>query len=257
VIRAAAHVHTDWSYDGSWELEALVRELKRRGYGAVLTAEHDRTFDAERWERYRAACAVAEGAIGIPVCPGIEYSDPDNVVHVPVWGTELPFLGAGRDSAGLIAEAAEAGAVAVLAHPGRKEAWRRLDASSFERLAGVEAWNRKYDGWAPGPVGTELASTHGLAPFFGLDFHTQRQFFPLAMGIEAAAGASGAEVIAALAAGSHRPLAFGREGERLLKGPGHGAARAAEGARRAARPAVRKIRRLRGSDRARGEAKTN
>ena len=90
MIRAAAHVHTDWSYDGSWELEALVRELKRRGYGAVLTAEHDRTFDPERWERYRAACAVAEGALRIPVCPGIEYSDADNVVHVPVWGVDTP-----------------------------------------------------------------------------------------------------------------------------------------------------------------------
>ncbi len=55
MIRAAVHVHTDWSYDGSWDLEALARELKRRGYGAVLTAEHDRTFDAGRWARYRGA----------------------------------------------------------------------------------------------------------------------------------------------------------------------------------------------------------
>jgi hypothetical protein len=257
VIRAAAHVHTDWSYDGSWELEALVRELKRRGYGAVLTAEHDRTFDAERWERYRAACAVAEGAVGIPVCPGIEYSDPDNVVHVPVWGAEVPFLGAGRDSAGLIAAAAEAGAAAVLAHPGRKDAWRRLDAGSFGMLAGVEAWNRKYDGWAPGEVGTRLAREHSLAPFFGLDFHTNRQFFPLAMGIEAAPGASGAEVAAALAALRARPLAFGRAGEKVLSGPGLGAARAAEAARRAARPAVGKVRDMRASGGSEGESKTN
>lgn len=247
MIRAAVHVHTDWSYDGIWDLEALVRELKRRGYGAVLTAEHDRTFDAERWDRYRAACAVAEGALRIPVCPGIEYSDPDNVVHVPVWGADVPFLGAGRDSAGLIADAADAGAVAVLAHPGRKDAWRRLDQRSLAALAGVEAWNRKYDGWAPGRVGTALAASHSLAPFFGLDFHTERQFFPLAMGIEAPAEASGTEVAAALAAGRHRPLAFGQAGARFLRGPGHGAARAAEGARRAARPAVRKARRMRGS----------
>jgi hypothetical protein len=257
VIRAAAHVHTDWSYDGSWDLEALVRELKRRGYGAVLTAEHDRTFDPDRWERYRAACAVAEGALRIPVCPGIEYSDPDNVVHVPVWGVELPFLGAGRRSADLIAEAADTGAVAVLAHPGRKDAWRRLDARSFEGLSGIEVWNRKYDGWAPGAVGTELAAAHSLAPFFGLDFHTQRQFFPLAMGIEADAGASGAELVTALSAGKHRPLAFGREGSRFLGGLGGGAARAAEGARQAARPAVRKVRRMRGSGAREGDAKTN
>lgn len=257
MIRAAAHVHTDWSDDGSWDLEALVRELKRRGYGAVLTAEHDRTFDADRWERYRRACAVAEGALRIPVCPGIEYSDPDNVVHVPVWGAGVPFLGAGRRSADLIAEAADAGAVAVLAHPGRKEAWRRLDARSFEGLGGVEVWNRKYDGWAPGSVGAELAASHSLAPFFGLDFHTDRQFFPLAMGIEVDAGTTGEELAAALRAGRHRPLAFGGEGSRFLRGPGRGAARAAEWARRAARPAVGKVRRMRASDLPAGDAKTN
>lgn len=247
MIRAAAHVHTDWSYDGSWSLEALVRELKRRGYGAVLTAEHDCTFDAGRWERYRAACAAVEGALRIPVCPGIEYSDPDNVVHVPVWGAGVPFLGAGRPGAELIAAAADAGAVAILAHPGRREAWRRLDPRSLEALAGVEVWNRKYDGWAPGRVGAELAASHSLAPFFGLDFHTQRQFFPLATGIEVDAGANGEELLAALRAGRHRPLAFGAEGSRFLRGPGRSAARAAECARRAARPAVGRVRRMRGS----------
>jgi predicted metal-dependent phosphoesterase TrpH len=257
MIRAAAHVHTDWSYDGSWELAELARELKRRGYGAVLTAEHDRTFDAERWKRYRAACTVVEGAVGIPICPGIEYSDPDNVVHVPVWGAEVPFLGAGRDSAGLIAAAADQGAAAVLAHPGRKYAWCRLDPRSFELLAGIEVWNRKYDGWAPGRVGTELAREHSLAPFFGLDFHTHRQFFPLAMAIDVEPGASGAAVARALAAGNHRPLAFGRAGGKLLRGPGHGAARAAEGARRAARPAVRKVRLMCGSESVAGKAETN
>jgi hypothetical protein len=247
VIRAAVHVHTDWSYDGSWDLEALVGELKRRGYGAVLTAEHDRTFDAERWARYREACAAAAAAVGIPVCPGIEYSDADNVVHIPVWGVELPFLGAARPSAELIAAAADAGAVAVLAHPARRDAWRRLDPGSFERLTGVEVWNRKYDGWASNPVAAELAATHALTPFFGLDFHTQRQFFPLAMGIEAEPGVAGEGLVEALREGRCRPLAFGGDGSRFLHGPGRGAARAAESARRAARPAVRKVRRLRGS----------
>ncbi len=255
MIRAAVHVHTDWSYDGSWELEALVAELKRRGYGAVLTAEHDRTFDPERWRRYREACAAAAVAVGIPVVAGIEYSDADNVVHVPVWGVDTPFLGAGRPSAELIATAADAGAVAVLAHPGRKDAWKRLDQGSFAALTGVEVWNRKYDGWAPGPVGTELAGRHSLLPFFGLDFHTHRQFFPLAMGIEADPDAGATELVEALRARRCRPVAFGGEGSRFLSGPGRGAARAAEGARRAARPAVRKVRQVRGS-RASG-AKTN
>jgi hypothetical protein len=247
VIRAATHVHTDWSYDGSWDLEALAVELKRRGYGAVLTAEHDRGFDQRRWERYREACAAAAAAAGITICPGIEYSDRDNVVHIPVWGGDLPFLGEGRDSAELIAAAADEGAIAILAHPARHEAWRRLGTSSLEALGGVEVWNRKYDGWAPGQVGKELAAAYSLAPFFGLDFHTKRQFFPLAMRIEAEAGAADAELVGALLEGRGRPLAFGGDGSRFLRGRGGGAVRAAEGARRAARPMVRKVRQMGGS----------
>ena len=255
MIRAAAHVHTDWSYDGSWELEALIAALKRRGYDAVLTAEHDRTFDPARWQRYREACAAAAEAVGIPVVAGIEYSDADNVVHLPVWGVDTPFLGAGRPSDELIAAASAAGAVAVLAPPGRKDAWRRLEPGSFAARAGVEVWNRKYDGWAPGPVGSVLAERHSLVPFFGLDFHTQRQFFPLAMGIETAAGATAGDLVEALRARRCRPFAFGGEGSRFLSGPGRGAARAAEGARRAARPAVRKVRQVRES--AAGGAETH
>ncbi len=31
-VKAAAHVHSDWSYDGSWSLEDIAREFRRRGY---------------------------------------------------------------------------------------------------------------------------------------------------------------------------------------------------------------------------------
>ena len=141
----------------------------------------------------------------------------------------------------------------MLAHPGRRDAWKRPDPHSIA-FDGVEVWNRKYDGWAPGPVGTELADRHSLVPFFGLDFHTQRQFFPLAMGIDAEAGATAEDLVAALRARRCRPIAFGGDGSRFLSGPGRGAARAAEGARRAARPAVRKVRQVR--DSAAGGVKT-
>jgi predicted metal-dependent phosphoesterase TrpH len=243
MIRAAAHVHTDWSYDGSWDLEDLAAELKRRGYDAILTAEHDRGFDQGRWRQYVEACSAATAAAGILVVPGIEYSDPGNVVHVPVWGKELPFLGERRRSADLIAEAAEAGAAAMLAHPQRRGAWRLLERSSLEQLVGIEVWNRKYDGWSPGSLATELCEANeGLTPFFGLDFHTQRQFFPLAMSIETEIPAGPDGVVDALLRRRCRPLAFGRGGERFLHGPGAGAARAAERSRKIIRPAVRKIR---------------
>ncbi|MGH2975511.1 MAG: PHP domain-containing protein [Solirubrobacterales bacterium] len=243
MIRAATHIHSDWSYDGSWALEDLAAELKQRGYGAMLTAEHDRGFNQERWRAYGEACAAATATAGIIVVPGIEYSDAENAVHVPVWGADLPFLGEGRRTDDLIEEVAEAGAAAMLAHPGRRDAWRRVGRRSLERLVGIEAWNRKYDGWAPGRLASELcASNEGLTPFFGLDFHTRRQFFPLAMGIDAGPMATPAGVIEALLQRRCRPLAFGLDGERFMRGPGFGAARAAERSRRMMRPAVRRAR---------------
>lgn len=246
MIRAAAHVHSDWSYDGSWALDDLSAALKRRGYDAVLMAEHDRGFDQERWLEYRQACAAATAGVGILVVPGIEYSDPENVVHVPVWGEDLPFLGEGRRTADLIAEAAEAGAAPMLAHPERRDAWNRVGQESIERLVGVEVWNRKYDGWAPGSLASELCGRNeGITPFFGLDFHTHRQFFPLAMGIDVEPTATSVDVIDALLQRRCRPLAFGVDGGRFLRGPGLGAARAAERSRRMVRPAVRRVRNAR------------
>lgn len=247
MIRAAVHVHSDWSYDGSWPLAGLAAELRRRGYGAVLMAEHDRGFDEARWRAYRVACLAASEEAGIPVVAGIEYSDADNAVHVPVWGEELPFLGEARPTGELIEAAVEAGGAAMLAHPERRAAWKRVDEGSLARLVGIEVWNRKYHGWAPGEVAGELcASLVGAVPFFGLDFHTRRQFFPLAMGIEAEAGASPADLVGALLERRCRPLAFGLDGRRFMRGPGFGATRAAERSRRALRPAVRRLRAARG-----------
>ena len=80
-IRAAAHVHSDWSYDASWALPDLARAFARRGYDVVLMAEHDRGFDAERWAAYRMTCAAASSD-RILLVPGMEYEDADNVVPV-------------------------------------------------------------------------------------------------------------------------------------------------------------------------------
>ena len=181
-VRAAVHVHSDWSYDGTWPLERLVAAFEHRRYDAALMAEHDIGFDESRWSEYVAACASASRN-GFVVVPGIEYSDPDNVVHVAVWGS-VEFLGQGS-SVHLLRRAWAAGAVAVLAHPARRDAWKRLDAESFALLFGVETWNRKYDGWAPSIVADEVSRLgHGLIRLAGLDFHTARQFFPLSLDIE-------------------------------------------------------------------------
>ena len=149
-IRAAAHVHSDWSYDARWPLPDLARAFARRGYDVVLMAEHDRGFDAERWAAYKMTCA-AGSSDRILLVPGMEYEDADNIVHVPVWGEEAPYLGHGRPTQEILEAARESDAVAVLAHPWRRDAVERFDPDWVPFLAAVEIWNRHYDGVAPNP----------------------------------------------------------------------------------------------------------
>src|SRR5205814_8273350 len=87
-VRAAAHVHSEWSYDASWALPDLARAFARRGYDVVLMAEHDRGFDETRWDEYKRACAQA-GGDRILLVPGMEYEDAADGVHVPVCGEGL------------------------------------------------------------------------------------------------------------------------------------------------------------------------
>jgi hypothetical protein len=216
-IRVASHVHSEWSYDGRWGLEQISEAFGRRGYDAVLLAEHDRGFDAGRWAEYRGACAAVSG--GARLIPGIEYSDPTNSVHIPVWG-DIPFLGEGLQTADLLPAARAAGGVAILAHPGRRNVGGTLDPQLLQYFTGIEIWNRKYDGFAPNRVAGELVRARpGVIPMVSLDFHTARQFHPLAMLIEVAGEASEAAICAGLTERRAVPAAFGLPAAPLTRAP--------------------------------------
>lgn len=215
-IRVASHVHSEWSYDGRWSLEQISEGFGRRGYDAVLLAEHDRGFDADRWADYRAACAAVTG--GPLLVPGIEYSDPTNTVHVPVWG-EIPFLGEGLQTAELLEHAARVGGLAVLAHPGRRDVCKRIDPGLLDNLIGIELWNRKYDGYAPNRAAADLLRVRpDLLPIVSLDFHTARQFHPLAMIGELEGNITEAGVYELLRQRCVQPTAFGVSAANLASG---------------------------------------
>jgi hypothetical protein len=181
-VFAACHVHSKWSYDGSWSLDALSARFIRRGYRLLMMTEHDRGFTADRLEQYREACSQASSN-KILVMPGIEYSDATNRIHVLVWGP-VPFLGEGLPTSEMLEAVQAANGLAVLAHPSRRDAWKSFEPSWADRLLGIEVWNRKYDGWAPSQTAPALLRTAGAIPFVGLDFHTQRQSFPLGMALD-------------------------------------------------------------------------
>jgi hypothetical protein len=229
-VRAVAHVHSTWSYDGMWQLGDLARAFARRGFKVVLTAEHDVGFDDRRWRDYRSACADLSGPEML-VVPGIEYSDADNQTHVMVWG-ELPFLGEGADTLSVLQRVRELAGVAVLAHPWRRDVWATINPAWLPLLDGVEFWNRKYDGWAPNRRTKDaLEQVPRAIPFVGLDFHTARQFFPLAMRIDVEGDIGERTVLNALRAGRCRADALGLPALRLVGGVPGRVARGAEVAR--------------------------
>lgn len=196
-IRAAVHVHSDWSHDGSWSLSKIASFFRRAGYHCVLTSEHDESFDYDRWQCYRKACSE-NSTKDFLILPGIEYSDKLNLVHILVWGINT-FLGKGRETAEILLKVKELRGVAVLAHPSRKNAWQQYDESWTPLLSGIEQWNRKADGVAPSKEALSLISKKPeLLPLVGLDFHRLNQFFPLVMALQINGRLTETEVLDAL-----------------------------------------------------------
>lgn len=239
-LRVAAHVHSSWSYDAEWSLQDIVVAFRRRRYDVVLMSEHDRSFDQQRWTAYQQACQMAS-TDDITLIPGIEYEDIDNVVHIPVWGHNVPFLGSERPSLELLRSAQAAGAAAVLAHPWRRNAISRYQPEWAPLLSAVEIWNRKYDGIAPHRETSRLAATQGIAPFVSLDFHTSRQFFPLAMSVSLDEPPSAASLAGAIRSGSFRPEFLGISALRFTGGLEGATLRALEAVRRGVRGPLRRF----------------
>lgn len=206
-ILAACHIHSNWSYDGSWTLEALSERFSARGYRVLMMTEHDRGFSEGRLSEFREACSKASND-RILVVPGIEYSDAENRVHVLVWG-KIRFLGEGLHTSSMLDAAWKSGGLAVLAHPSRRDAWKSFQPDWAEKLLGIEVWNRKYDGWAPGNSAPELLKKASAVPFVGLDFHTVRQSFPLGMLLDVPSEVTEESVLDAMRSRKCQPQAFG------------------------------------------------
>ena len=237
-ILAVSHVHSCWSYDGKWGLEDLSAEFARRGFRVVMMTEHDRGFSQSRLEEYRRACAKVSSE-KILVVPGIEYSDAANRVHVLVWGP-VPFLGENLPTSEMLEAMRTANGIAVLAHPSRKNAWECFQPDWADRLLGIEAWNRKYDGWAPSEKSPGLFDNCDAVPFVGLDFHTERQFFPLGMALDIPGKVTETSVLDCLRSRRCSPRAFGSALNRNLFRTALPALKIAERSRRTAASIARR-----------------
>lgn len=243
MLKTAFHVHSDWSYDGRWSLGKIAEVFAQRGYDAVMLCEHCRTFDEERWKAYLDACfAVKSGA---RLVPGIEYSDPSNVIHVPVWGLDR-FAGAEPGLERLVMElrAKTKNRFAVMAHPSRRDAWKIIPSDLLDEVDAVETWNRKADGFAPSVHAARLVGDSRRA-IAALDFHSDRQRFPFVLEIDVPTRSTIGAIIEGLQAGQHRSCFRGRD----LQGVEHGlkgqALRRSEDARRFLSGVMRTLRGMR------------
>jgi predicted metal-dependent phosphoesterase TrpH len=207
-MRVVLHVHSIWSYDGRWPLARIARVYGALGVDAVMMTEHDTGFDPARFPEYRAACAAASTR-RCRLIPGIEYSSPDNDIHILTWGLDH-FLAEHRPVSETVSAVSEAGGAAIFAHPVRRRAWAAFDPAWVSHLHGIELWNRKSDGIAWGAEAQRLIGETGLAATVGQDFHRLRHLYPLTMTLPLPAGDLEAGLVAALRAGGMRPQAFRR-----------------------------------------------
>lgn len=207
-ISIALHNHSRWSYDGFWSLKGLARFFGTLGYDAVMMTEHDTGFDPDAFAAYRAECAAAS-TVRCRIIPGIEYSSPDNRIHILTWGLES-FLAEHRPVVETLERVAEAGGATIFSHPVRHDAWEAFDPAWVPQLSGIEIWNRKSDGIVPGSRALALMTETGLAPTVGCDFHRLRNFYPLSNRMEGAAGEiSETALVTALKEGRLKPHASG------------------------------------------------
>jgi hypothetical protein len=84
-VLATCHVHSVWSYDGTWSIEHLATAFNERGSRVLMMTEHDRGFTEARFEEYRDACAEASSG-SLYVLPGTRRSR--GIVASPFWRTQ-------------------------------------------------------------------------------------------------------------------------------------------------------------------------
>jgi hypothetical protein len=154
-------------------------------------------------------------------------------VHVLTWGP-VPFLGDSLPTDEMLKAVNAAQGIAVLAHPSRKDVWQSFTSQWTDKLLGIEVWNRKYDGWAPSTTAPDLLGQTGAIPFVGLDFHTDRQSFPLAMALDLQTTVTEEAVLDCLRARRCEAYAFGAPLRRDLLRRALPVMRAAEKSRRTA-----------------------
>jgi len=174
--RVIVHAHSLWSYDGTKTLGELSR-LFSPFANILMMTEHSQRFSASRFKEYQDECSDASTQ-SLRILPGMEYSTEKNEIHILTWGIN-EYLGEELRVETILAKVAQAKGVAILAHPGRREIWKKYDHTWTNNLYGIELWNRKTDGLSSSRHAEKLLQITKLNAIASLDFHEKNQIYPL------------------------------------------------------------------------------
>ncbi len=166
MIKTAAHLHSNYSYDGKLSLAALRALLQKSGIQCALMTEHTDDFTKEKAVQFAAECA-AESTPDFLFIPGYE---------VPHGQAHLLMLGSSYIESADLREWKSSAAYCVLAHPHRNR--YVLDNAMREAADAIEVWNSQYDGkHSPRPRAERLLLEEGkkkaLRAWAGWDLHRE------------------------------------------------------------------------------------
>lgn len=140
-------------------------------------SEHDFDFTPQKWNDYIEACRLVSTKSCVLI-PGIEYSSPDDDIHVVTVGARS-YFGARRNLAETLAAVRAEGGASIFAHPRRRDCFGKITPELLHHIDAIEIWNRKVDGLLPVRSYFKFAKACSLAVTVGMDLHTRRQIFPM------------------------------------------------------------------------------
>jgi len=178
-FRGLIHIHTTFSYDGTFSLPDLVNLVKNKGYDFILLSEHAEDFDVKKMQNFVDECTKYTNQDFL-IIPGLEFNIKDEI-HILGIGIEK-FIQE-RDPEILIQKIHENDGLAILAHTADYK--KRIPYTQLKDVDFIEIWNPRYGE----SIAPSIKSINILNEFRkikktycasgGLDLHKPRDLVPL------------------------------------------------------------------------------
>lgn len=178
-FRGFIHIHTTYSYDGTFSLSDLRDLVKKRRYDFMLLTEHAEDFDDEKMQMLVDECRHASDEHFL-VIPGLEFNIKD---EIHLLGTGITKNFHERDPGILIQKIHENGGIAILAHTADYK--KDIPYAQLKDVDFIEIWNPRY-GERLSPSMKSIKILHefrNMKTTFiasgGLDLHKPRDLVPV------------------------------------------------------------------------------